>query len=86
MNRKTKLLAAMLVCSSAFSLCSFTANAEENQPQPIAESRISPASFERYELSVSKVYNKSVSAYSKLDAAHNGAALASDVRMINGTP
>jgi len=86
MNRKTKLIAASLLMTSVFSLCSFTSGAIAETAPAGQELRTSAASVERYELSVSKVYNKSVSAYSKLSATHNGSALSSDVRMINGAP
>ena len=96
MNRKTKLVAVSLLVTSVFSLCSFTSGAVTNQSQSFAaegqnqsasvESRTSAASFQRYELSVSKVYNKNVGAYSKLSASRNGTALKSDVRMMNGVP
>ena len=86
MNRKRKLIAASLLCVSVFSLCSFTAGAAVNEAHTAREAGTSIQSFERYELSVSKVYNKSTAAYSRLTISHNGRALSSDARMINGAP
>ena len=86
MNRKTKFLAATLLCASVFSLCSFTTGAAAPKPQEAMEPRVSALAFERYELSVSKVYNKNVAAYSKLSVAHNYKTLSADARMINGAP
>ena len=92
MNRKIKSAALVLCAASVFSLCSFTAAAStDTLPQSrtvssFGEEITAPLSFERYELSVSKIYNKSIWAYSSASAALNGKALTSDVRMINGTP
>lgn len=90
MNRKTKLVAASLLCASVFSLCSFSSGALTDEIQPITESaslsRSVTRSFERYEVSVSKVYNRNVGAYSPISLSHNGSRLSSDVRMINGSP
>lgn len=86
MNRKRKFLSAALILASVFSLCSFSASASEAQAYQAPQSRVSAVSFNRYELSVSKVYNKSVEAYSRLRVAHNYKSLAADARMINGEP
>ncbi len=98
MNRKTKAIAAMLVLSSMISVTSFTAGAvardEYGESGAVYETRAvrstEPITFERYELSVSKVYNKSIWAYSSLSLTHtNGSTqkkLSSDARMINGAP
>ena len=86
MNRKTKIVALLLLCSSLLSLCSFKTHAVEPQGEGLTRQGVSAAAFNRYELSVSKVYNKSISAYSKLNLTYNQKRLASDVRMINGAP
>lgn len=84
MNRKTKVVASALILSSALSMTGFAASAKEVPTYATSERSI--ALFERYELSVSKVYNKNVGAYSKLRANLNGAELSSDLRIINGMP
>ncbi len=90
MNRKIKLAAAALALTSVFSLCSFTAYGANEQPDEVQAETVgeerSRAVFERYELSVSKVYNRSVSAYSSLSTALNGKRISADTRMVNGTP
>lgn len=92
MKRTIKSAAIALAAASVFSLCSFTAAASTDAiPQVSAAAlgageRSAPIAFERYELSVSKIYNKSIWAYSAAVARLNGKKLASDVRMINGTP
>ena len=89
MNRKTKLIAASLLCASVFSLCSFTSGAvmgSSGEIQQVSEWVPETRAFRRYEVSVSKVYNRLPGAYSKLSLVHNGSSLKSDVRMINGTP
>lgn len=45
---------------------------------------VSPKTFTRYELSVSRVYNKSIYAYSRLPVLRNGENTSIDARMING--
>jgi len=86
-NKKIKSAALALAVSSVFSLCSFTASAT-GETEAVSESiiRTSPASFTRYELSVSKVHNKNIGAYSAVSLTYNGKRLSSDVRMINGVP
>ena len=84
MKGKIKILAAALVMSSALSMCSFTARAESIPPEE-TETRSATALFTRYELTTSKVYNKNISAYSKLSLTQNGKRLNSDVRIINGS-
>ncbi len=89
MNRKIKAAAMGLTVASVFSLCSFTTHAASAPPEPTAvtETEKAPRTvFERYELSVSKVYNKNVLAYNKVTLALNGKTLNVDVRLINGTP
>lgn len=91
-NRKIKSAAIVLCAASVFSLCSFTVAASaEKAPTPAVASvslteRSTPIAFERYELSVSKIYNKNVWAYSPGEARLNGKKITSDVRMINGAP
>lgn len=89
MNRKIKLTAAALAAASLFSMCSFTATATENNTAQAAENSRTAATataFSRYELAVSKIYNKNTGAYSSLALTHNGKKLSSDLRMINGSP
>lgn len=90
MNSKIKILAAALVICSAFSMCSFTASAESTPKETVPETSVEPRSatalFTRYELTTSKVYNKSIYAYSRLSLSRSGRALNTDVRMINGVP
>lgn len=92
MNKKIKSAALALCAASVFSLCSFTAAAstdavhQRREAMSLTQERSAPIAFERYELSVSKIYNKSIWAYSSVAATLNGKQLASDVRMINGTP
>lgn len=87
MKRKIKLAAATLAVASVFSLCSFTASATSAaEAQPLASERTGAVAFNRYELSVSKVYNKNAGAYASFRIAYNGARLSSDARMINGVP
>ena len=45
---------------------------------------IDSRAFTRYELGVSRVYNKSIYAYSQVPVSHNGAILSVDARLING--
>jgi len=85
MNRKTKLTAATLAAVSLLSLSPIGAKAYTKVDTAPQISRTG-AHFNRYELSVSKVYNKSVGAYSKIPLTLNGKALSTDTRMINGTP
>ena len=67
-------------------MCSFTAGATESEVYKVAENEgAAVADFNRYELTVSKIYNKSVGAYSSVSLTHNGKRLLSDTRMINGT-
>jgi len=85
MKLKNKLIAVLLLAVSVFSLSSFSAAASE-PVEIVAESRAVAGQFNRYELAVSKVYNKNTSAYAALTLFHNGRRVSSDVRMINGVP
>ena len=86
MNKKIKTAALALALSSVFSLCSVVGvSAADSQPQT-HNARVGAVAFERYELAVSKVYNKSTSAYEPLIITLNGKRLSADARMINGTP
>jgi N-acetylmuramoyl-L-alanine amidase len=59
--------------------------AEANAAAAVAQEQASfAAAFNRWELAVSKVYNKNVWAYSSVGLTHNGRALGDDARMING--
>ena len=89
MKGKFKLLAFLPVMALLFSLCSFTASAEVYQAAPrvaLINDEPSAQAFDRYELSVSKVYNKSIWAYSSLSVSLNGYETGTDARMINGAP
>ena len=89
MQKKIRLTAAALAAVSVLSLSSFTSAAGEGEPLTVTESvhtRTAAASFNRYELSVSKIYNKNISAYQSVRATHGGVRISSDVRMINGVP
>ncbi len=87
MKRKIKFAAATLAAASVFSLCSFTASATSAaEAQPLASERTGAVAFNRYELSVSKIYNKNAGAYASFRITYNGARLSSDARMINGVP
>ena len=86
MKKKIKLLALGLTVASVFSLCSFTAAAAtDTESGEKVSARTSAQAFERYELSVSKIYNKNISAYSTVKITLNGKTLSVDTRMINGT-
>ncbi len=91
-KRKIKSAAIVLCAVSVFSLCSFTAAAStENVALPTVagyelSERSTPIAFNRYELSVSKIYNKNLWAYSGAEARLNGKRISADVRMINGAP
>ncbi len=88
MKVKNKLIAALLLAVSVFSLSSFSAAASEPQENEarVAEGRAVTGQFNRYELAVSKVYNKNPSAYGRVKILRGGRALTSDALMINGTP
>lgn len=86
MNRKTKVTAAALAITSLLSAAPIGAAASSPEVAPAAYSRTSILSFERYELAVSRVYNKSVDAYAKIGITLNGKSLSADTRMINGMP
>ena len=89
MKRKIRLAAALLATSSVLSLCSFTASATGTEPaqtESLSLERTGTVSFNRYELSVSKIYNKNAGAYAPIRITHNGVRLSSDARMINGAP
>lgn len=84
--KKIKLLAIGLTVASVFSLSSFTASAiGKTEAEGEVSPRTSTQAFERYELSVSKIYNKNINAYSTVKIALNGKSLSVDTRMINGT-
>ena len=87
MKRKIRLAAALLATSSVLSLCSFTASATNGPGElPTSTERVGAQAFDRYELSVSKIYNKNIGAYAQIRITYNGTRLSSDARMINGVP
>ncbi len=88
MNVKIKAAALILSAASIFSLCSFTSNAagEDIKAEEAEIKKERSGIFERYELSVSKVYNKNINAYNSASLSYNGRAVTADVRMINGVP
>lgn len=87
MRRKTKFAAVSLALSVMLSFASLTVGAVESGKGNNAYiNRSVPSQSERYELGVSKVYNKSIWAYSSLALTLNGDRVSSDVRLINGTP
>ena len=88
-----------MLVTLVFSLCSFVALAESDTEGEIYSRAVTarnienedlifdyPKRFVRYELSVSKIYNRSVGAYTALRAVHNGRDISADVRLINGAP
>ena len=93
MKRSLKIVSLGLTLAASLSLCSFTASAKEGAVVGVSQIRSlegaslpSAQAFERYELAVSKVYNKSVSAYSSLSVRLGGEKIDADARMINGAP
>ena len=88
MKGKNKLVAALLLTVSAFSLSSFSAAASgpANTEVYAIEQRAVAGQFNRYELAVSKVYNKNTSAYERLRVLRGGKSLSVGALMINGTP
>ncbi len=89
MKARIKLAAVMIAAASVFSLCSFTASATDGETGPtgsLSLERTEAVAFNRYELSVSKIYNKNTGAYAPIRITHNGTRLSSDARMINGVP
>ena len=87
MKRKIKLAAATLAAASVFSLGSFTSSATNvTDDQPLILERTGAVAFNRYELSVSKIYNRNTGAYASVGITYNGKRLSSDARMINGAP
>ena len=93
LKRSFKIISLGLTAALSLSLCSFTSSAESASDGGVSQIRSiempsapSAQAFDRYELSVSKVYNKSVSAYSSVSVRYDGEKVAADARMINGTP
>ena len=85
MKKQTRILALALAVASVLSVSSLTASASGGAEPATVSARASAQSYERYELSVSKIYNKSVSAYADVGLTLNGKTLSVDTRMINGT-
>ena len=78
----------MLVLALVLSVSPITASAHGEsthlqQSRAVTED-IDSRTFKRYELSVSRVYNKSIYAYSKVPVSHNGTDISVDARLING--
>lgn len=88
MKVRNKMIAAALLLASALSMSSFSAAANEpTEAEPIMrEGRIASGQFQRYELSVSKVYNRKVSAYERVKIIRGGRASSVNALMINGVP
>ena len=93
MKKGLKIISLGLTLAASLSLCSFVTSAREETGGGVSQIRAidfaelpSAQAFDRYELSVSRVYNKSLSAYSRIGIRYGGEQMASDVRMINGTP
>lgn len=88
MKVKNKLIAALLLAVSVFSLSSFSAAASGHGASEASaiEGRAVTGQFNRYELAVSKVYNKNTSAYERLKVLKDGKSLPVGAVMINGTP
>ena len=87
MKGKLSLLCVILVLMFTFSAVPVSAADETSAnggAARISDESITPMTFTRYELSVSRVYNKSVYAYSAVPVLRNGEATGLDARMING--
>ena len=87
MKGKLRLLCLVIVAALMLSVLPVSASAEDNadaQHIRIGRAYDAPRTFTRYELSVSRVYNKSVYAYTSIPVSHNGVALSVDARLING--
>lgn len=88
MKGKLKTTCLLLALAFTLSMLPVSASAHENGThlsvsRSIAED-ILPQTFTRYELNVSRVYNKSIYAYRSIPVSHNGADLSVDARLING--
>ncbi len=86
MKKKARIAALGLTVATVFSLCSFTAYGATEAPRSVVEQIERSRAYERYELAVSKVYNKNIKVYNSISLTLNGKKLTADVRMINGTP
>ena len=96
MKNRIRIISAVLLVTSALSLSSFTASAVESEPYGraigvsaeggSAVGERAARAYSRYELSVSRVYNKDTGAYERLSLVHNGRNVSSDARLINGEP
>ena len=86
----TLLLSALLLGAMPFSSYAYWGEPDYGEPRARAvdggAERTEPMRFTRYELSVSKVYNKSIYAYSAIPVSRNGIAISADARMIGGEP
>ena len=88
MKAKNKLIAVLLLAVSVFSLSSFSAAAVEPRANEVSapEGRAVVGQFNRYELAVSKVYNKNTDAYERVKLIRANKELPVSALMINGTP
>lgn len=87
MKVKNKLISALVISASLASLFSLSASASSpSEEYEAVESRAVIGQFSRYELAVSKVYNKNPSAYEQLSVYRAGKRISPNALMINGTP
>ena len=87
MKIKNKLISALIISAALTSLLSLSASASAPSEEYTAvESRAVIGQFSRYELAVSKVYNKNPSAYERVSLYRGGKRLSASAFMINGTP
>ena len=87
MKVKNKLISALVISASLASLFSLSASASAPSEEYAAvESRAVIGQFSRYELAVSKVYNKNPSAYEQVAVYRAGKRISRNALMINGTP
>lgn len=77
------LALALMLSVSPITAFAHGDGASEPQARGATED-IDSRTFTRYELGVSRVYNKSIYAYSQVPVSHNGAILSVDARLING--
>ncbi len=89
MNRKIKLTAAALAAVSLLTLTPISASAasaESVHTESEMNEELGRARITRYEISVSKVYNKSIYAWQSGSLTLGGKRISADIRIINGVP
>ncbi len=89
MNRKIKLTAAALAAVSLLTLTPISASAvsaESVHTESEMKEELGRARITRYEISVSKVYNKSIYAWQSGSLTLGGKRISADIRIINGVP